>query len=111
MLRDRQEKEQLVRKFEEIVPILKNYDNFGWYVPSCDKDPVYKIYPDWFTTPSAPFKIFAVNVKTGWHSEIVYRDELGIHRIKEGITPISDDWRDTCYKSCCSGQATITIRK
>lgn len=107
MLRAEQEKEQLVRKFEEIVPFLKNVNNFGWFVPECDKDPVYEIFPDTSEPNKVPFKRLTVNIKTGWHSEFVYRDELGVHRIKEGVSEIANDWRDICYKSCCTRPATI----
>lgn len=101
MLRDRQEKEQLVRKFEEVLPILKNLDNFGWLIPECMADPVYHVYPDTSRPAEVAFRPFVVNVKTGWHSEVIYRDKNGTHRIPEGVTPIKDEWSDLCYRSNC----------
>lgn len=103
MNRDRQEKDQLVRKFEEILPFLKNVNNFGWYIPTCDADPVYKVYPAEFGVESRAFKPFTVNVKTGWHSEVIYRDNRGVHRIREGVTPVNTkEWSDFCWRSNCT---------
>lgn len=99
--RSRQQKEQLVRKFEEILPFLKNYDKFGWIIPECDADPVYKILPDISDPANIPFKEFTVNVQTGWHSGGVYRVGDSVHKIDEDVTPIRDEWSSYCYKSHC----------
>ena len=101
MLRSRQETEQLVRKFEEILPFLKTQKNFGWLVPQCDRDPVYTIYPDYVDPNNIAFKKVTVNIQTGWHSEFIYRNDKGVHRVNEGTVQIQNDWQDVCYKSCC----------
>lgn len=102
MNRDRQEAEALVRKMEEILPPLKKYSNFGWIVPECMGDPVYEVYPDFSDmSKGVPFKHVTINVQNGWHSEFVYHDENGVHRIKEGVTPVKDEWSTYCYRSNC----------
>ena len=101
MLRSSQEKKQLVRKFEEIVPMLKNLQTFGWIAPECDADPVYRVIPSDYDLQKATFRGIEVNVKTGWHSEYMYRDDRGVHRVREGIVPIKNEWSDYCYRSNC----------
>lgn len=101
MLRSTQEKNQLVRKFEEIAPFLKGVKKFGWTVPECDRDPVYHIHPDTSDPGKLAFKSLTVNVKTGWYGEYIYRDERGVHRVREGIAQIKDEWSDYCYRSNC----------
>jgi hypothetical protein len=101
MMRSRQEKEQLVRKFEEIVPFLKTQDNFGWIIPpKCD--PVFHIHPIYDDPSKLAFKNMTINVKTGWHSEFIYRDSKGVHREPEGITPVDErEWVCDEYKFPC----------
>ena len=102
MLRSTQEKEQLVRKFEEIVPFLKTQNAWGWYVPAkCD--PVFVIYPDVSDPSNIAFKKIVINVKTGWHSEFIYRDADGVVRkVEEGITPVNEkEWVCDDYKFPC----------
>ncbi len=112
MLRDTQEKAQFVRKLEEIVPVLKNYDKIQWIVNVCDADPLFSVfsseYGNW------DFRPFEVNLKTGWHSEVVYKDSKGVHRIPEGVTEISDDWSDMCYRGGCvcrDGSYTVRLKR
>lgn len=102
MLRDRQEKEQLVRKFEEFFPFLKSVNNFGWVIPKCDADPEYRLFPDTSSPHQVTFRPVTVNLKTGWHSEFVYYDD-GAHRVAEGIADVdTSDWSDYCYISNCT---------
>ena len=109
MLRSRQEREQLVRKFEDILPFIKTLQNFGWVKQSdCDKDPLYRLYPSEFA--EWQFRPVNVNAKNGWHGEFIYRDEKGTHRVREGITPIKDEWSDYCYKRCCTPAIRINSR-
>lgn len=91
MNRDRQQKEQLVRRFEEIAPFLKNLQNFGWEIPPRN-NPVYKLYADVSDPASSAFKPFWINIKTGWHSDYIYRDEKGAHRVKAGFSAPPETW-------------------
>jgi hypothetical protein len=101
MNRDTIEKEQVARKIGEIVPFINTLKNFGWVIPECDADPVYEVYPDVSDPGNVPFKSFKVNLQTGWHSEVIYRDDKGTHRLKEGVTPVKDEWSDFCWRSDC----------
>lgn len=105
MNRDRIEKEQLARKMGEILPFLNDLENFGWFIPECDADPVFRVVPS-NCEPESPFKPFTVNVQTGWHSEVIYRDKVGVHRIKEGVTPVKDEWSNHCWRSNCVCRVT-----
>lgn len=101
MNRDLQQKEQLVRKFEEVLPFLKRVNRLGWIEPTCMADPVYEVFPDDTQLDTLQFEPFVINVKTGWHSEVVYRDNIGVHRIKAGTVDIKNEWSDYCYKANC----------
>jgi hypothetical protein len=102
MNRGRQEKDQLVRKFEEILPFLSEFDSYGWVIPSCDADPVFTIYPAEHDPDKMYFTPVTINVQTGWHSAVSYRDNEGTRNLNEGITKVdSREWSTRCAKSCC----------
>lgn len=106
MNRDRIEKEQVARKIGEIVPFMKTVNRFAWVEPDCMADPVYEVMPDTPDNVRAEFRPFHVNLQTGWHDDVIYRDEKGVHRMREGTTPVRDEWFNYCCRAgCVCGQS------
>ena len=90
----------MVRRFYEILPVMRDWDDFGWYIPQCDADPEYRVFPNDWNDPK--FLPFIVNFKTGWHSKVIYRDSDGkLQSIPEGVSEVSNCWSDRCYRSGC----------